>query len=211
MDGNNCLPRAHTRRAAEDTERGASHDKKSNDGVQLALFLCVSMLTTEPGAVLREGKGTCRHAVVLTGVPNNEHISVQHVVSYSISAGSIVNVVTFASKPHLYGTPWTRPWVEDCLPSEVLECYHDWEPEVEELLQVGHADNIPPVMQSCAPMTNNVPQCIESPTRWAIHEMKPLPFFVAGSVVLLGDAVRAHLTPPIVHELRNFMPPRRMQ
>ena len=140
MDGNNCLPRAHTRRAAEDTERGASHDKKSNNGVQLALFLCVSMLTTELGVVLREGKSTCRHAVALA--PNNEYIPVQHVVSYSISAGSIVNVVTFASKTHLYGTPWTRPWVEDCPPSEVRECYHDWEPEVEELLQVGHANII---------------------------------------------------------------------
>ncbi|KAI0745659.1 FAD/NAD(P)-binding domain-containing protein [Earliella scabrosa] len=95
----------------------------------------------------------------------------EHVVSYSISSGSIVNVVTFATQPHLYGTPYFGPWVTDCSPSEVQNCYAGWEPEVEELLK-----------------------CIESPTRWAIHELKPLPFYTSGRVVLLGDAAHA-MTP----------------
>ncbi|KAH9931165.1 FAD/NAD(P)-binding domain-containing protein [Epithele typhae] len=95
----------------------------------------------------------------------------KHVVSYSISAGSIVNVVALASKPELYGTPWTGAWVEDCPASEMQECYSQWEPEVGELLK-----------------------CIEKPTRWAIHEMKPLPFYARDGVVLLGDAAHA-MTP----------------
>lgn len=32
-------------------------------------------------------------------------------------------------------------------------------------------------------------QCIERPTRWAIHHLDPLPFYVSGRVALLGDAV----------------------
>ncbi len=38
-------------------------------------------------------------------------------------------------------------------------------------------------------MGDTVSQCIEKPTRWAIHELKPLPFYFTGRVVLLGDAV----------------------
>ncbi|KAI0708960.1 FAD/NAD-P-binding domain-containing protein [Cerioporus squamosus] len=95
----------------------------------------------------------------------------KHVVSYSISAGSIVNVVTLASQPQLYGSPYNGPWVTDCSPAEVQECYAGWEPEVQELLQ-----------------------CIDKPTKWAIHELKPLPFYFTGSVVLLGDAAHA-MTP----------------
>jgi hypothetical protein len=32
-------------------------------------------------------------------------------------------------------------------------------------------------------------QCIDHPTRWAIHQLKPLPNYVNGRVALLGDAV----------------------
>ena len=63
----------------------------------------------------------------------------QHVVSYSISAGSIVNVVAMVSQPHLYGTTFTGQWVTDCSPSEVQECYRSWEPEVEEMVKVNQA------------------------------------------------------------------------
>ncbi|RPD59761.1 FAD/NAD(P)-binding domain-containing protein [Lentinus tigrinus ALCF2SS1-6] len=95
----------------------------------------------------------------------------KHVVSYSISAGSIVNVVTFASQPQLYDTPYDGVWVTNCSPAEIQACYAGWEPEVDELLK-----------------------CIEKPTKWAIHELKPLPFYFTGRVVLLGDAAHA-MTP----------------
>ncbi|KAF7428286.1 hypothetical protein PC9H_007507 [Pleurotus ostreatus] len=60
----------------------------------------------------------------------------KHVVSYSISQGSVVNVVTFSSNPNEEGRPYGGPWVVDCEREELLESYSGWEPEVGELLQV---------------------------------------------------------------------------
>ena len=71
-------------------------------------------------------------------------LSFQHVVSYSISAGSVVNVVAMASQPHLYGTVFPGPWVTDCSPAEVQECFEGWEPEVEEMLKVQSSLNTLP-------------------------------------------------------------------
>ncbi|KAL6310424.1 FAD/NAD-P-binding domain-containing protein [Sparassis latifolia] len=65
----------------------------------------------------------------------------KHVVSYSITGGSIVNVVAMKSEP---------------------------ENEVLELLR-----------------------CVEKPTRWAIHQLRPLPAYVTEKVALLGDAAHA--------------------
>jgi hypothetical protein len=33
---------------------------------------------------------------------------------------------------------------------------------------------------------------VENPTKWGIHHLKVLPFYVADTVVLLGDAVRVY-------------------
>ncbi|KAI0930204.1 hypothetical protein AcV5_006981 [Taiwanofungus camphoratus] len=60
----------------------------------------------------------------------------KHVVSYSISRGSIVNVVAFASDPEKEGSVFNDPWVADCTQPELLDCYAGWEPEVVELLKV---------------------------------------------------------------------------
>ncbi|KAI0769448.1 FAD/NAD-P-binding domain-containing protein [Trametes elegans] len=95
----------------------------------------------------------------------------KHVVSYTISKGSIVNVVALATDLSLRGTEYADPWTKECSKEEMLDCYSGWEPEVVEMLQ-----------------------CIEKPTKWALHELKPLPFYVHGPVVLLGDAAHA-MTP----------------
>ncbi|KAJ3511609.1 hypothetical protein NLJ89_g3998 [Agrocybe chaxingu] len=92
----------------------------------------------------------------------------KHVVSYSISQGGIVNVVTFASQPERYGEPYQEDWVVYCDKQELLDCYAGWEPEVKQLLN-----------------------CIEHPTKWAIHHLLPLPFYHWNGIVLLGDAVHA--------------------
>ncbi|KAF8160844.1 FAD/NAD-P-binding domain-containing protein, partial [Crassisporium funariophilum] len=92
----------------------------------------------------------------------------KHVVSYSISQGQIVNVVTFASEPGKQGESFDGEWVANCDQAELLSCYAGWEPEVEQLLK-----------------------CIRNPTRWAIHHLRPLPFYHKDRVVLLGDAAHA--------------------
>ncbi|KAF5393346.1 hypothetical protein D9757_000791 [Collybiopsis confluens] len=93
----------------------------------------------------------------------------KHVVSYSISQGKVVNVVTFASEPENEGKAFnSETWVTQCPQQELLDCYAHWEPEVEQLLSQ-----------------------IEAPTKWAIHHLKPLPFYVDGNIVLVGDAAHA--------------------
>ncbi|KAJ3724835.1 FAD/NAD-P-binding domain-containing protein [Lentinula raphanica] len=93
----------------------------------------------------------------------------KHVVSYSISRGNIVNVVTFASKPESEGSSYSEDTQGvNCPQQELLDCYAGWEPEVEQLLSQ-----------------------IDNPTRWAIHHLRPLPFFVDGKIALLGDACHA--------------------
>ncbi|KIK67169.1 hypothetical protein GYMLUDRAFT_156392 [Collybiopsis luxurians FD-317 M1] len=93
----------------------------------------------------------------------------KHVVSYSISQGKVVNVVTFASEPEKEGQTFSSDvWVTQCPQTELLDCYAHWEPEVEQLLSQ-----------------------IEAPTKWAIHHLRPLPFYVDRSVVLVGDAAHS--------------------
>ncbi|EED84531.1 predicted protein, partial [Postia placenta Mad-698-R] len=97
--------------------------------------------------------------------------SAQHVVSYSISRGSVVNVVALVS--------YEGPWVTDCSAQELHECYAGWEPEVVDLIS-----------NKCIAKWTAL-QCIENPTRWAIHHLRPLPFYTTDRVVLLGDAAHA--------------------
>ncbi|KAG7446323.1 FAD/NAD-P-binding domain-containing protein [Guyanagaster necrorhizus] len=92
----------------------------------------------------------------------------KHIVSYSISQGSVVNVITFRSDHEREGSTYPDTWVTECSQQELLDCYSGWEPEVIEMLQ--H---------------------IETPTRWALHHLRPLPRFVNKKVVLVGDAAHA--------------------
>ncbi|EIN11914.1 FAD/NAD(P)-binding domain-containing protein [Punctularia strigosozonata HHB-11173 SS5] len=93
----------------------------------------------------------------------------KHVVGYSIAAGSIVNVITFASDLNKEHTPYDDVWVKECPKEELLDCYKGWEADVQELLTA------------------------KAPTKWALHALRPLPFYVSGRVALLGDAAHAML------------------
>lgn len=95
-------------------------------------------------------------------------------------------MVTFVSEPEKNGTSYPNDdWVTECPQQELLDAYKDWEPEVERLLKVRF-----PLMFIQRKCRNDLAQqCIERPTRWAIHHLDPLPFYVSGRVALLGDAV----------------------
>ncbi|KAJ7581810.1 FAD/NAD-P-binding domain-containing protein [Mycena floridula] len=108
-----------------------------------------------------------------------------HLVVFPIPSRQLINVVAFVSRnviPEHKVTgasvasgdrtwPSKRPWVEPAPQEEMLEAYADFEEEVLRLLKA-----------------------LKNPSRWAIHELEPLPFYAYGNVALLGDA--AHATQP---------------
>ncbi|KAJ7346846.1 FAD/NAD-P-binding domain-containing protein [Mycena albidolilacea] len=89
----------------------------------------------------------------------------KHIVAYSISQGNIINVVAFASELDKEDQDYGEEWVTDCTKDEMLQCFRGWETEALALLEP-----------------------VENPTKWGIHHLKELPFYVADTVVLLGDA-----------------------
>ncbi|GBE78862.1 6-methylsalicylic acid decarboxylase atA [Sparassis crispa] len=95
----------------------------------------------------------------------------RHIITYPVSQGRLVNVVALYTIPGAEGKTYHEEWVQNVSKEEIVEKYVGWEPEVQELLQ-----------------------CVEAPSRWAIHVMDALPFSVANKVALLGDAVHAMMT-----------------
>ncbi|KAJ7268769.1 FAD/NAD-P-binding domain-containing protein [Mycena haematopus] len=92
----------------------------------------------------------------------------KHIVAYTISAGKIVNFVAFASELDKEGRDYGEEWVTDCTQDE---CFGGWESEALVLLER-----------------------VANPTKWGIHHIAELPFYVADRVVLLGDAAHG-MTP----------------
>ncbi|KAJ7784837.1 glycosyltransferase family 20-domain-containing protein [Mycena maculata] len=90
----------------------------------------------------------------------------KHIVAYPISQGHLVNWVAFATEPEKENTYYGPEWVAPATKEEIRECFSDWEPGAR----------------------------TENSTKWGIHRLQPLPFYVADRVVLLGDA--AHGMPP---------------
>ncbi|KAF8884164.1 salicylate 1-monooxygenase [Infundibulicybe gibba] len=94
-----------------------------------------------------------------------------NVILYPISNGRFMNVAAFRAKPQLAGTLFDGPWVTRVGKEELVDTFAGWEPNLVAWLKR-----------------------VESPTRWAIHTIKPLPCIAADGVVLLGDAAHA-MTP----------------
>ncbi|KAI0793194.1 FAD/NAD(P)-binding domain-containing protein [Abortiporus biennis] len=95
----------------------------------------------------------------------------RHLISYPVASGSIVNVVGIKTNWEKEDTVYKGPWVTACSAEEFRENYSGWEPEVTELLS-----------------------CVGETSKWAIHALRPLPFWVSGRVALLGDAAHAMTT-----------------
>ncbi|KAH8111717.1 FAD/NAD-binding domain-containing protein [Phellopilus nigrolimitatus] len=95
----------------------------------------------------------------------------KHLIVFPISRGRLINVVAFCSWPEKEGTVFEGRTVEECTKSELLEQYVSWEDEVQQLLQ-----------------------CIDNPSRWAINALKGIPIYSHDRVALMGDAAHA-MTP----------------
>ncbi|KAI5116471.1 hypothetical protein M0805_001634 [Coniferiporia weirii] len=95
----------------------------------------------------------------------------KHLIVFPISHGRLINIVAFCSWPDKVGTIFEGKTVEDRSKEELLELYVGWEEEVQQLLQ-----------------------CVEKTSRWAINALKCLPISTHDRVALVGDAAHA-MTP----------------
>ncbi|OCH96283.1 FAD/NAD(P)-binding domain-containing protein [Obba rivulosa] len=87
---------------------------------------------------------------------------------YPIAHGTLINFAAFRARYDLENTTLDAPWVQDVPRDELLRDFHEWEPEVQALLQ-----------------------CVQTPSRWAVHTSAPLGAFTFGRVALVGDAAHA--------------------
>ncbi|KAG2040765.1 hypothetical protein BDR03DRAFT_1029518, partial [Suillus americanus] len=94
-----------------------------------------------------------------------------HVVSYPVSQGTLINVAASVTDGKKAGTPFEGRWVSSVSHEEVQEPYQDFEPAVKNLLK-----------------------CSENPSRWALHVVNELPLSAYDRVALIGDACHA-MTP----------------
>ncbi|KAH9902771.1 hypothetical protein C8Q73DRAFT_750108 [Cubamyces lactineus] len=95
----------------------------------------------------------------------------KQVITYQISGGKYLNFVALCREPDGDGARYEGKWVTEAPREELLSRFTYWEPEVQQMLQ-----------------------CVQQPTRWAIHVVENLPFAVRGNIALVGDALHA-MTP----------------
>ena len=108
----------------------------------------------------------------------------RHVAAYPISHLKLINFVGFRTYAEKEGTRFDGMFMEERPREELLEHFEGWDEEVQQLLQVCAACSVLILCIYTHPL-----QCVDKPTRWAIHALDPLPQYVHDRVVLLGDAV----------------------
>jgi salicylate hydroxylase len=88
-------------------------------------------------AVLREGKGKLSNHSYL---PTNQAITIsQHIISYPISQGTLINIVAYVSDEQNAGKPFEGRWVSGVSREELEEVYQDFEPAVKSFLKVRYS------------------------------------------------------------------------
>ncbi|KAL5523166.1 hypothetical protein ACEPAF_1433 [Sanghuangporus sanghuang] len=95
----------------------------------------------------------------------------KHLIVYPIMKGELVNVVAFVSHPEKEGAPYNDPWVVSSEQADLLAAYKGWEAEVQQLIQ-----------------------CMDKPSRWAMHSLRELPICTHDCTAIIGDAAHA-MTP----------------
>ncbi|KAK0199926.1 hypothetical protein DFS33DRAFT_1399586 [Desarmillaria ectypa] len=96
-----------------------------------------------------------------------------NIMVYPVSqedAGEVINLVVFHTRPELEGTVYEGPRTAQVNEASWFDkmSFDEWEPEA-----------------------RGWSKCIEGPTKWAIHAVRPLHTYVNDRVVLLGDASHA--------------------
>jgi len=61
----------------------------------------------------------------------------QHITSYPVSQGTMINFVACVADAEKAGTPFEGRWVSDVSHEEVEEAFRDFEPAVKSLLKVS--------------------------------------------------------------------------
>ncbi|KIK41877.1 hypothetical protein CY34DRAFT_12766 [Suillus luteus UH-Slu-Lm8-n1] len=95
----------------------------------------------------------------------------KHIISYPVSQGTQLNVAVYVSDEQKAGTPFEGHWVSDLSLEEVEGLCQNFEPDAKRLLN-----------------------CLENPSKWALHVVNELPLFTCDRVALIGDASHA-MTP----------------
>ncbi|THU93322.1 FAD/NAD(P)-binding domain-containing protein [Dendrothele bispora CBS 962.96] len=93
----------------------------------------------------------------------------KHVVSHPL--GPSIGLICYTSQLELEDTDFTEPLIADVSTQEVVDLFKEWEPKLVQLIKR-----------------------MQSPSRWAIHVVRPLPSYVSGHIALIGDAAHG-MTP----------------
>ncbi|KAF7985847.1 hypothetical protein HWV62_536 [Athelia sp. TMB] len=94
----------------------------------------------------------------------------QYILVYPVGGEEgFLSLTAFHTNPSLENTTYVGPWVKRLdTKEELMQPYLDWEPEVQQLLQ-----------------------CAQGASQWAIHVSKPAEIYFSGRVALLGDSAHA--------------------
>ncbi|OCH86635.1 FAD/NAD(P)-binding domain-containing protein [Obba rivulosa] len=96
----------------------------------------------------------------------------KHIMAYPVSGGHLVNFIGYHSDPEKEGTSFDGKWSGESTKEEVVSYYHDWEPQVQALMQCLGPNLL----------------------RESVHVLSDLPRCADGRVALLGDAFHAMTT-----------------
>jgi len=94
----------------------------------------------------------------------------KHLIVFPIKSGKIINVVAFATDNSVpvASVEVVGPWVQPVPQKELLDKYEGWGPDA--MILLNH---------------------LKTPSKWFIHQLKPLQTFIRGKIALVGDAAHS--------------------
>lgn len=112
------------------------------------------------------------HDVEIADVPQMFLGKDKHILTFPIRQGEEINIVAFKSDRTQTVLAENTPWTMAVSKQQMLADFSDWSESCKALLEL-----------------------IDSPTIWALHEIKPLETYknISNNVILIGDAAHAML------------------